>query len=491
MIAFLLNVYKETTLFLYTMIAILASSPLPKATTPIWLISPKTNFTNLIQVPGVSFDTSNNNLAIKIYKGRLYLAVRTAPHHHPRPPIWARKSKKVSHTRLYVLSCPFGKNERQQLQEGKTKSWSWSLEFEASERLEKGKLCQLQNFLSSDQERNNKRAEKEIRSLLGKSPKQIATNGYLSGCDYREPIFFELNGELHLLFLQVAGVPMRFEPLRAWWTKLDIKGKWTSPSPILQPGEHFWSVRVRDEKQSQVAYLSLAKGGGHYDFVGKQPSEGIVDLVYSTDGQHWKSISCNKGIDRGRACEPVLGFSPNGKTAWMLLRCEDADTRGWGSLLGWAEVKHLAKWHFPKEADPRRFDSARFFNVGEDMYVIARQRLAKKGGKLDYSRNAPYGPGTKPNNGSDMHSLILMASYGVSPMRTALYKLVPKTQRLEHILTLPSSGDTAFPSIESLDANTVLIANYSSPLEDSEVSWLEGQNNRTGVYLITLRFPAK
>lgn len=479
-------------MFQYILVALLATRSVPTSTAPLWLISPNSNSDNLIQARGATFDRSNNNVAIKIYKGRLYLAVRTARHHHPRPPIWAKSSGKSSGSRMYVLSCPFSEKERQQLSDGKAKAWSWTLEFEVSQQLEQGKLGQLRTALSSDEKQVKKQAGKEMISLLGRSPQQVPAEGYLKNCDLREPIFFQMNGELHLLYLQVAGVSMQFTPLRAWHTRLKMKGKWTAPTPILKPGDHFWSVRVQKDKQGQVAYLSYARGGGHYEFGGTKNSNGFVDLSYSRNGQDWKSVSGDKGVDQGRACEPVLGFSPRGDKAWMLLRCEDADPRGWGSLLGWATTKHLDKWTFPKDADPRRFDSARFFNVGEETYVIARQRLAKKSGPWDQSRNAPYGPETKPpKDGADLHSLVLMAGYAVSPMRTALYKLDPGKPRLDHVLTLPSAGDTAFPSIERLDSRTVLVANYSSPLEDPAIPWLEGQNGRTGVYLMTLQFPEK
>src|SRR5438552_9672867 len=105
----------------------------------IWLIDPTGDDRNVLRCPGIDFfDRSNNNVALKYNHadGRLYLAVRSAPHHHPRPPLWAVAPSDRA-ARLYVLSTPFRPAERRRLATGGSAPWEWRLEFEAGDRLER------------------------------------------------------------------------------------------------------------------------------------------------------------------------------------------------------------------------------------------------------------------------------------------------------------------------------------------------------------------
>jgi hypothetical protein len=467
--------------------ATVLSLPAPpiKVSEPIWLISPRRNDENCMTLKGYDFGRSNNNVAIKIFNDRLYLAVRTAPHHHPRPPLWAPEDA-TSLVRLTVWSAPCGPGECRALLSGKAVDWKWRLELEVGAELAKSHFAGLKRDRAGKEDGKRREAERTIESLFGKPAVNVPVDGYLKGSDFREPVFYELDGQLHLLFMQIAGVSMKFEPLRAWHMQRTEKG-WSAPTPALAPGEHFWDVVVRTVNGRAQAYLTLTRGG-HYEF--GAGGNGLVDLRCSNDGRVWKSVAAGGAIDRGRACEPALGFAADGSKAWMLLRCEDADRRGWGSLLGWADARRLEHWTFPDRADPRRFDSARFLSSRGQIYVVARQRLArvKSATGWNLADNAAYGPGTRPRKaGADLQSMLLMASYGASPMRTAVYRLNEGAGRLDLVLTLPSAGDTAFPSIERLDRRTFLIANYSSAPEQTGLSWLEGQNRRTGVYLLILR----
>jgi hypothetical protein len=58
----------------------------PDLSPPVWLVAPTGNAENLLRCNGVEFDRSNNNVAIAIHGERFYVAIRSAPHHHPRPP---------------------------------------------------------------------------------------------------------------------------------------------------------------------------------------------------------------------------------------------------------------------------------------------------------------------------------------------------------------------------------------------------------------------
>lgn len=462
----------------------------PTANQAAWLVSPRSNEDNLLVCPNVTFGRSNNNLALKVYRDRLYLAVRSAPHHYPKPPVWAAGEAYSGDVRLYVVSMSFKEEERERFLSGWPNSWwkaVWRLEFEVADRLEQERFAKLRRRLSNPHMR--KEAFHETCELIGESAAQFALerDGYLCHCDWREPIFFELNGSLHFLCMQIAGVAMAFEPLRAWHTRIGGDGSWEYLSPALEVSDHFWDVQSRHEGSCSAAYITLAHGG-HYQFGAAASSK--IDILRSVDGKRWSSVSTEGAIDRGRACEPAFGLAPDGRTAWMLLRLEDADPRGWGSLLGRAEEGRLDQWSFPKKANPQRFDSARFFSQGSSLYVVARQNIGRvRDGSLCENVNHPYAATNFLPVSGDLRTLAHMAEYGTLPKRTALYFVDQDKQELRRILTLPSAGDTAFPAVERLDKRTVLVANYSSALDKRDMSWLEGQNHRTGIYFVLLRFP--
>jgi hypothetical protein len=463
---------------------------MPQVSPPAWLISPVSNEHNLLKHPDLTFSRSNNNLAITVHRQRLYLAVRSAPHHHPKPPIWAAGAAYVGSSRLHVVSTSFTDQDRSRLKSGWPDSWktaTWRCEFEVADQVEHQHFGPLRARLARPEIRQQ--AIQDAARLLGESAARLAAdrNGYLADCDWREPIFFELNGTLHFLCMQIAGVSMAFEPLRAWHARHLQDEHWAPFEPTLEAGDHFWDVHTRPEAGRPTAYLTLANGG-HYR-LGAANNATRIDLRCSTDGTRWTSVSSDRAIDRGRACEPALGFAPDGRTAWMLLRLEDADPRGFGSLLGKAGPKRLDRWTFADRADPRRFDSARFFAHGNDLYLVARQNVGRDAdGRLDEAQNAPYAIDTPTFAQGDLRSLYLMAAYGRSPKRTALYRLDQERGTFQHLLTLPSAGDTAFPSFVWLDRSTLLLANYSSPPDEAGQSWLEGQSQRTGVFLQLLYF---
>ena len=68
-----------------------------------------------------------------------------------------------------------------------------------------------------------------------------------------------------------------------------------------------------------------------------------------------------------------------------------------------------------------------------------------------------------------------------------------KARKVVHLLDLPSAGDTAFPSVRRTGAHTFLIANYTSPLDKPNVSWLEAQAAAAGtqIYLVELELVPK
>jgi len=59
-----------------------------------------------------------------------------------------------------------------------------------------------------------------------------------------------------------------------------------------------------------------------------------------------------------------------------------------------------------------------------------------------------------------------------------------------HLVDLPGTGDTAFPSVWRIGAHEFLVANYTSPLPDPNVTWIQGQLSSRGtqIYLLEITF---
>src|SRR5690606_18387540 len=72
----------------------------------------------------------------------------------------------------------------------------------------------------------------------------------------------------------------------------------------------------------------------------------------------------------------------------------------------------------------------------------------------------------------------------------ALYRIDRPARRVVHVMDLPGAGDTAFPAVQQTGPDSYLVANYTSPLDDPDISWLRGQTSPRGtqIYLLDLTF---
>ena len=111
------------------------------------------------------------------------------------------------------------------------------------------------------------------------------------------------------------------------------------------------------------------------------------------------------------------------------------------------------------------------FRHGDDLYLVARRDIG-----------GPFGG----EGGGDL------VAYSTRPKTTALYQIDREAKAVVHLLDLPGCGDTAFPSVRRTGAHTFLLANYTSPLDDPDITWLEGQTSGRGtqLYLMDLEFAA-
>jgi hypothetical protein len=173
-------------------------------------------------------------------------------------------------------------------------------------------------------------------------------------------------------------------------------------------------------------------------------------------------------------------FDADGRL-WAVLRNEDGDTTGFGSNVCTAEVGHYGHWQCAAQSDPYRFDSPRMFRHGKDLYLVARRD--------------PIGPFDEGLDGGTFADLKLkyLVDYSSRAKRSALYQIDRDARKVVWLFDLPGDGDTAFPGIARLDAHRFLIANYTSPLDMPDLSWLGGQTCSCGtkIYLQTISFVPK
>jgi len=288
--------------------------------------------------------------------------------------------------------------------------------------------------------------------------------------DVREPHLLSLGGSLYLYFVEFGKSAYRFEPGRVWRSERAKDGGWGAPVRVPLDGEVPWDIQVRDGKAWMSSYA-----GAHYDLLHK--GEIRVKLRESKDGLDWEPKGGDAVVHRGGASEAAFAFDKEGRL-WAMTRNEDGDDSGWGSALATAAPGEPRRWLFPAESDPERYDSPKLFEHEGEIYMVARRDV---GGPFDRRwRRLPF----------VVQRLAYMLGYWSRPKRTALYRIDRPQRKVVWLQDLPSAGDTAFPSIVSTGPHSFLMANYSSPLDMQDASWLHGQisGRGTGIYLLRLDF---
>ncbi len=279
------------------------------------------------------------------------------------------------------------------------------------------------------------------------------------GSDLREPRLFDTGGSLQLIFFQAGTDMLNFEPLRIWRVFRRGLGDWSAPEVLLDEPEVPWDVKKRSGKIWMTSYQ-----GEHYS---PDPDAGIqVHFKQSEDGIDWRLVEDAPFVYAGGVSEVAFEFDSDG-SLWAVTRNEDGDQSGWGSHVCSAPADRLGVWDCPSQTDPERYDSPELFRHGDDLYLAARRDVG-----------GPFGA-----DGD-------MAAYSLRPKRSAIYKIDKQQHKVVQLFDLPGCGDTAFPSLRRSGAHTFLLANYTSPLDDPDVSWLQGQTSPQGtqIYLVTISF---
>lgn len=275
------------------------------------------------------------------------------------------------------------------------------------------------------------------------------------GTDVREPAFLLTDGVLSLSFFEAGSNPGAFEPHAIWHATRCSAGRW-SAEPISDGEKVAWDVKRRDGVALRTSY-----SGDHY-------GAGVLDLHFERSddgGATWTPFGADP-VSVGGDSEAAFEIAADG-TLWAVTRNEDGDATGAGSKVCSAPADDWSAWTCSSTSDPERYDSPELVRHGDDIYLLARRDVG-----------GPFGP-----EGD-------LLAYSLRPKRSALYRLDTAARRVEWIQDIPGVGDTAFVSAWRTEADRFVFANYTSPLDPPDISWLEGQTSALGtqIYLASLSF---
>jgi hypothetical protein len=116
------------------------------------------------------------------------------------------------------------------------------------------------------------------------------------------------------------------------------------------------------------------------------------------------------------------------------------------------------------------------FRHDEDVYLIGRRQVANDG---------LYDLDMDELSHADQ-TLEYQSTYWNTPKRCALWRVDRAELRVDHVMDLPSAGDTCFASQIALPNGQHLVYNYTSPLDDVDIPWNDAQFGDTLIYRTTL-----
>jgi len=293
-----------------------------------------------------------------------------------------------------------------------------------------------------------------VSSATGAAPWTLEAT-FAFGTDLREPAFLLYDGVLSLSFFEAGSDPFAFEPKAVWRAERCGPGDWTAAA--ISEGEKVpWDVKTRAGIALRTAY-----SGDHY-------GDGDLALHFERSddgGTTWAPFGADP-VSQGGDSEAAFEIAADG-TLWAVTRNEDGDATGQGSKVCTAPAEDWSDWTCSDPSDPERYDSPELLRHGDELYLLARRDIG-----------GPYG---------DDSGLL---PYSGRAKRSALYRLDRDERRVVWIQDIPGVGDTAFPSARRIDEHTWLFANYTSPLDEPDITWLAGQTSERGtaIYLAELTF---
>lgn len=201
--------------------------------------------------------------------------------------------------------------------------------------------------------------------------------------------------------------------IRSYCSYTDDGVTWSTPQQIYHEGYCLWGVGYINGTFYNLAYGN--KKGNKKDF--DNESKGLF-LLSSSDGLDWKKVSQVSP----NGTEATFRIATDG-TIRVAIRHSD-DTR-----LNFATAKPpFEHWQLTDLGEA--IASPKLIEVGGQEYIIGRQHL---------------------RDANDRHTIV--------DRRTSVWRL--ENDRIEHVLDLPSSGDTSYVGVIVQEDESVLLSYYS------------------------------
>lgn len=291
--------------------------------------------------------------------------------------------------------------------------------------------------------------------------------------DLREPGFLSFDGKLFFYFAQLGYLPFAFEPQGSFVSEYKGGCNWTEPEAIFEPGFIPWRTKTIDGKPHLMGYI----GGENIFEADGEPIS--VHWLTTEDGYNWDAVVPGKPIIHiGGGSETDFVFADDGALI-AVIRNEAGEPYppySWGSKLCRAEPGDLGTWNCVH--DPKKYDSPLMLKHSSGVYIVGRRNLTKDGNyDLFYREQTPSEQTTAYN-----------ANYWTKPKRCSLWKVDEQTLEVTFVLDLPSNGDTCFASAIKLNEDQFLLYNYTSPLDDPDLRWVDAQTENTLIYRTVLSF---
>lgn len=285
--------------------------------------------------------------------------------------------------------------------------------------------------------------------------------------DLREPRFLSLEDRLVLHYAVLGTNPLDFEP-EGTMRVVKEDGAWQPAEWIFADGFIPWRTRIVRDRATMIGYTG---GDEIYDQGGTELPALEVRWLESTDGLDW----AGETVWVGGASETDFAYTSSGLIAVMRNEAGDAD--GFGSKICRAELDEPKDWTCVH--DCRKFDSPLMFTHDDEAWLIGRRNLTEDG---------CFDLGLDPDEFSHAERFTrYSADYWTHAKRCTIWHIDGDALTATAVVDLPSSGDTCFPSIRTVDGEYE-VWNYTSDPNQPDTPWLEGQQGPTTITRQRFRF---
>ncbi len=292
--------------------------------------------------------------------------------------------------------------------------------------------------------------------------------------DLREPRFLSLGDKLVFYFAQLGYLPFAFEPQATFVSQYNGGCDWTEPAEIFEPGFIPWRTKTVDGTPYMMGYVG---GENIYEMDG-EPIK--VHFLTTEDGIDWTPVVPGQPIvHEGGGSETDFAFADDGALIAVVRNEAGEPGFGWGSKICRAEAGDFGNWNCV--FDPKKYDSPLVIRHSTGIYLIGRRNITEDGNYDLFFRDLSPADQTTAYNGN----------YWTKPKKCSLWQVDPDTLEVSFIVDLPSNGDTCFASAIQLNDDQFLIYNYTSPLDNPDLRWVDGQTDNTFIYRLTLTFPSQ